>query len=366
MSAPSTRRALLYALAALLLPGWSLWPTAVYADSIKLGGFWFDRVTVQEIVDGKIVYTVSGTERVQPLSKVQGLKLTAFADSVAGQVALDAKEYQQVLARFGAIASQARRPWVRHWALWHKVAALDHLDRPIEAVEAYLQLVREQADPYFLATPPLKSLPAAAPARKKDLAQRLARAGRTWAKGRAQEPFEKMLARLKANGTEAHAPSESANAVDALTPGAADSAQQVPAVPLSSVLDGDDPITQLLRTGQFDQALAQAAQRLARNEPRLALRLYQQGLAQLHLARQSEDQRLYKDAGLSFMRVAIYFRTSRYTGPALVEAGLVHEQIGRHELALKLWRKAQVEIDPDTDPLMAERLAAMLGGAASQ
>ena len=332
---------------------WAWPPAAVLADSVKLGGFWIDDVTVREIVYGKIVYaTATGSERVQPLAKLQGLKLTAFPDSVPGQAALDAKDYEQVLARFAEIARQARRPWVRHWALSHEIAALDQLGRPTEAVEAYLQLVREQADPHFLATPPLDSLRQATDQKKKDLAENLKRVRKKLAKGSAREPFAKMIAML-----EPGQPDDAVTDQDAPGP-------EVPALPVAAALAESDPITKLLQARQFDQALAETARRLRGKEPHLSMRLYQQGLAQLYLAQQSDDRRLYLDAGLSFMRVAICFRKSIYTGPALLEAGVVHEKIGRHELALKLWRKAQLEIDPEADPVLAQRLAAMLAGEA--
>jgi len=80
----------------------------------------------------------------------------------------------------------------------------------------------------------------------------------------------------------------------------------------------------------------------------------------LHLAEADNDQKLYKDAGLSFMRIAIYFPRSSYKGPALLEAGVVHKKIGRDDLATKLWQKAQIEIDDQTDPTMAKRLEQVL------
>ena len=332
------------------------------ADSVKLGGFWFNDVTVRDVVEGKLVYVAAdGTERVRSLADVRGLKLTAFPDSEAADEALQAKDYDQALEIFDAIAAKSRRPWVRHWALWHKVAALDKLDRPAEAVEAYLELVRGKADPYFLASPPLESLQAAPDARRKDIAARLRGLRRTLAKGPAREPFEKMLELLDAERRPANAP---ATAPEGAPGGAAAKPTETgPAAVMTSAIDAADPVTRLLHDGQFDKALTETTRRLSNKEPRMAMRLYQRGLAQLHLAERSDDRRLYLDAGLSFMRVAAYFPRSSYAGPALVEAGVVHEKIGRHKLAVKLWRKAHVEIDPETDPAVARRLETMLRGA---
>ena len=341
--------------------GRSLLPVAVLAvcsagalaDSVKLGGFWFNDVKARDVIDGKLVYIApDGTERIRPLADLQGLKLTAFSESEAAYEALEAEDHEQALESFAAIAAKTRRPWVKHWALWHKVIALDKLDRPVEAVEAYLKLVRGKADRHFLANPPLASLQAAPDARRKDIASRLRGVRRTLTKGAAREPLERMLELLEAE----RKPNDAELA-------AVDSTEAGSAVVTTIALDAADPVTRLLHEGRFEEALAETTTRLGGKEPRMAMRLYQRGLAQLQLALPSDDRRLYLDAGLSFMRVAVYFPKSSYAGPALVEAGVVHEKIGRHKLAVKLWRKAHVEIDPDTDPAVAERLVKMLSGA---
>ena len=193
--------------------------------------------------------------------------------------------------------------------------------------------------------------------------------------GPAEKPFDQMLVELdptrkpKGDSTVAdpNAKSSPTTPGDTSAASAASEAPESPAKSASAVvmtgsIDANDPVTRLLHAGQFEKALAETDQLIAGKELRLAMRLYQRGLAQLYLAERSDNRRLFLDAGLSFMRLAIYFRKSSYMGPALVEAGVVHERIGRHELAMKLWRKAQVEIDPETDPAVAQRLEIMLGG----
>jgi hypothetical protein len=74
---------------------------------------------------------------------------------------------------------------------------------------------------------------------------------------------------------------------------------------------------------------------------------------------------MYKDAGLSFMRVAIYFRNSPYVGPSLMEAGAVHLKIKRADLAKPLLEQAEGVIDPDDKPMKArfEKLKADLNSS---
>lgn len=338
----------------------AVFATDVAADSVKLGGFWFNNVTVQDITDGNLIFTnAGGAEQVRPMAEVQGLKLTVFDDSDAADKALAAKDYQEVAKRFSSIAAEARQPWARHWAIWHKVAALDQLGQPVEAVEAYLELVRLKADGYFLANPPLKSLRNAPDGKKKDIVLRLNGLKKSLAKGPAKSPFEKML---KAVQSEKPPTDDTAgtDSPDLAEKDESDSVQTEPAIAMAGVMDPNDPVTRLLHAGEFEKAMAETALRLKGKELRMAMRLYQQGLAQLYLAERSKDRQLYLHAGLSFMRVAIHFSKSSYTGPALVEAGVVHERIEQHELAMKLWRKAQIEVDPETDPAVAARLETMI------
>ena len=338
----------------------SVCATDVVADSVKLGGFWFNNVTVQDITEGNLIFTnANGAEQVRPMLEVQGLKLTVFDDSAAADEALKAKDYQEAVKRFSSIAAEARRPWARHWAIWHKVAALDQLGQPVEAVEAYLELVRQKADGYFLANPPLKSLRNAPDGKKKDIASRLSGLRKSLAKGPARSPFEKMLKVLQ-DDKQPTDDTASADSPDPAEKDDSDSLKTEPAIAMTGVMKPNDPVTRLLHAGEFEKAMAEAALRLKGKELHMAMRLYQHGLAQLHLAERSKDRQLYLDAGLNFMRVAIHFSKSSYIGPALVEAGVVHERIGRHELAMKLWRKAQIEVDPETDPAIAARLETMI------
>ena len=130
-------------------------------------------------------------------------------------------------------------------------------------------------------------------------------------------------------------------------------------------MNADDPVAILLRAGKFDEALAKCNQALSGSSGagEMYLRIYQRGLAQLNLAlARSDDKALIKDAGLSFMRVVIHAPKSVYVGPCLMEAGLVHQKIGRLDIAQRLYDKAALLIDSDADPDMAQRLAKLQAG----
>ena len=122
-----------------------------------------------------------------------------------------------------------------------------------------------------------------------------------------------------------------------------------------------DPIVEHLRAGRFQDAL-NLADRALQEPHALARYLYLRGMAQLALAEADEDfsPAGFKDAGLSFVRVIVYFPHSRYTGPALVELGYVHARIGRDDLARSLYDRARGRIDQENDPDYHQRLIEMI------
>jgi hypothetical protein len=136
---------------------------------------------------------------------------------------------------------------------------------------------------------------------------------------------------------------------------------------LSKSLGENDPIAEMLRQGKFQEALTAVNALLDKPTQKMAIQLYERGVAQFNLAERmpAGDGRdnLYRDAGLSFMRVVIYFpRNTTLLGPCLIEAGAVHVRIGRHDLAEKLWDRARNYIDADSDPDMAGRLEKLIEG----
>ena len=66
---------------------------------------------------------------------------------------------------------------------------------------------------------------------------------------------------------------------------------------------------------------------------------------------------MYKTAGISFLRVVIYYpRSTTWRGPSWMEAGYVHQKIGRHDIANRLFDTASNDIDATEEPALAKRL----------
>lgn len=115
----------------------------------------------------------------------------------------------------------------------------------------------------------------------------------------------------------------------------------------------------LLEAGDFAQALG-----ILQDHPPTPGALPQwhflRGLATLALAERTAQQEIYLDAGLDFMRVAVYFPNSPLLGPALVEVGYVHQKIGRSDIAQRLYQRAQALIDPAQEPGYHHRLGRLM------
>ncbi|MCH8031624.1 MAG: hypothetical protein IIB09_07395 [Bacteroidetes bacterium] len=87
-------------------------------------------------------------------------------------------------------------------------------------------------------------------------------------------------------------------------------------------------------------------------------------MAQLVIARRSGDEAGIKSAGLSFMRVVVYYPRSAVAGPATLEAGYVHQLIRRTDIAKRLYARARPLIDEQEDPKYHKRMNELLAGLA--
>jgi len=134
---------------------------------------------------------------------------------------------------------------------------------------------------------------------------------------------------------------------------------------VSEVSDG--PIVEHLKAGEFEQARAAADKALAElgNTPR---ELYLRGIAELAMAKQGGeggqvDQKMLKEAGLSFMTVVIYYEHAGgpYIGPSMAGAAYVHQQIGRNDKASELFDDALPYLDQQADPVYYQHVQQQRG-----
>ena len=120
----------------------------------------------------------------------------------------------------------------------------------------------------------------------------------------------------------------------------------------------------MLRRGAYPAVLGWVDKQMRKRDSDVSLVLYCKGMAQLAQAEAAssptDKETKYKNAGLSFMQVAILFPKSQWSGHAQMEAGYIHVKIGRKDLVKQLYNKAGVWLDPDEEPELAARLDSLI------
>ena len=365
MSNNQLKHKLLWAIACFFI-GVSARPS--FADAVKLGNFWIDGVTVNNITNGNIYYYNDiGDEFVKPLEQLQGLKLDRYpqleryenASNQDDRAALEAlSELNQIL----------HEPWLRQWTLYLLTGAYDKLNQPVQALETFLQLAYSGPEEHYMASVSLRSILEVDEQVKQDIVARLDAARYELESQPQARAIERLIDQLKpGSGGDTPRASDPTTTTEASTTPPTDSLPSGGAakINLPRVLDLGDSITKMILTGHYDQAVTAADRAIATQSRQISMRLFQKGIAQFRLAQAADDQEKYLDAGLSFMQVVIHFPESSYVGPSLVEAGLVHYKIGHVEIARRLLNQATGLIDTEEDAHYAQRLdelMAQVGG----
>lgn len=349
----------------------------VRADSLKIAGSWLDNVTIQSVKEGQLLYTsATGADVEKSLGEIEGIKMTGQADLEAAQKAADAGDAKGAAASYQKALTAARHTWLKRWIYGQLIAVNEKGNQPADAVDAYLALAKDdKAEAFFFARPPVKSLAAATAEQKAEIRKRLTEAKADVTGKEAAAGLAKMLDALGSEAAAAPATPTAPGTGAGATPAPAAPAAAAPAsvIPLPKALPENDPIAQLLRAGKFQEALTEVNKKLeeplpAGQVPQTSRDLYERGVAQFNLAEKADGEAqksLYMDAGLSFMRVVIHFpRNTTWVVPSLIEAGAVHDKIGRRDIAMGLWDRAKNIMNPDDDPELTARLEKLIAGDA--
>lgn len=318
---------------------------ATHADAVKIGEFWLKPVTVEGVMDGQLAYTTKfNVEIRKPLAEINALRLAKYPQLEEAAELAATGEYLQVLKKLGTI----RRPqsWLRDWISAQVVQIAGDGGDATRAVNAFLELLQNDADAYYLSRPPVDAVLGADEATRKSLLEKITKVADGLKKDHPAAPALSKL--LKAAGSSSPRPVMKKPTITGNLK-----------VVVSSQLPAKEQAGQLLQAGQARKALELVNKQLnAPDAENLATKLYVRGLAELELAeraRPTEAKTLYRDAGLSFMRVVIHFPRSRFEGASKLEAGYVHSKIGRPDTAARLYEQAAASIRKD-QPELRERL----------
>lgn len=336
----------------------ALFAAPLRADEIKLSGIWLPNVQILAMRDGKLTYSsAAGAELTKPLAEIEGVRFADVPQYRTALEALEAGDTKAALPLLDKAAAAAHTPWAKAYISAAKWRGLAQSGNARAAVREYLALAATGADPHFLAEPPIESIAAAEPAQRTDVASMLRAA-----LPRVAEPIkphlQAMLDVAAVAPPAAAAPAEEAPAKkpmpDEGAPPVAESAVVLP------VKMTESEATKLLHAGKFDEAVTQIDADL-KQEGGLAVDLYLRGIALVYKAEETGDLDTYKDAGLAFMRVLVYFPRSDFAGRNLVggsllELAYIHDKLGRTEKATELYARAAAELDEASDPNLYQRL----------
>ena len=336
---------------------------AVAQDGVKLSGLWVQPVKVLGIEHGQVRYQIaSGQVLTRPVTNLQGLNLSRYPGLADAQRAIEQGDDAQAVESLRAVLDRAREDWVRGYAGMRLVAVHTRLDDADKAADIYIDLVVSNADLGFIAEPPVDVVAGADVAVRQRVSELADKAKRTVSPDRAAL-LDKLIEAtgkpkvLPATGLDTSVKAAPRTQAPPVPPGA-----KVQGLTLStSVPPGT--AANLFRRGNYEQSLRVTDESLTR-PGKTASELYLKGMSQLALAEHSGGESDYKSAGLSFMRVLVYFPRSAVAGPATVELGYVHERIGRSDIAAKLYDRAGPLINQREDPVYFQRLIQRVESAA--
>lgn len=357
------RCSLLQVLALFVLSAAFIAPPVAHADAIKLGGFWIEGVQIRGIQNGNLIYVTGGSQVEQPLAKVQRIKLRDHPEFEQALEAVESGKDAKAIRLLRVVRKASRDVWLKQYVDSILVGALDRLGKGEPAIDSYKALVRSKADPFFLADPPILSATRLSDDVKTRLSAELVLLAGLVRDASARESFDTLLNALK---VQADQPDPLGRDGSSAGPPAPFGDTGLVVIPMR--VPADNTSAQLLAANKLDEAMAEADKAL-RLPGTMGEKLFLKALVQLAVAEKAVDAdpttrlRLYKDAGLTFMKIVIYKPQSPYGALALLEAGYVHEKIGRHDIAQALYAEAGsvIENEQEEYPHYYQRLLTLTG-----
>jgi len=339
----------------------------VHGDSVRIDGFWFRDVEIQNIDGEYLTYTTAiGGEVEQAVSGIQGIEITALPGYQQAVAMIEAGQAAQAVTLLETTLRQARTNWQRILVNWQLLNAAKAAEQAVPAYGAYVRLGELGADTFFLGDPPVQLAQKLSDDQRRVLADQIRPLVPRVAQD-LREDFQELLASVEAvveqPGTAAPAGPGTPPATDTTRPTTAPrerpGRQPAAQVVWAGVLPDGLRLTNvvdLMRAGEFEQAAGVVRGALS-NPNDLPEKLYLLGMCQLQMAAQQNDPELYKDAAISFMRVVVHFPEGhRLRIPALTEVAYAHHRFGRTDRAREiLSQRVRPVITDDMYPRYYER-----------
>ena len=311
------------------------------ADSLQREGFpLIDGVTLIGVKDGKLQYRTAGGDKEVELADVVDLSIDSVQEFKAGLDAFKAGELRSAQRALENVWSGSRVPWIRHYAGFYLTQVYDKRGEPVDAAAVYSKLAAEGADLFFLSKAPVASLTEADENQKKRMGEQI------MAVVKETEGEHRKLLRAyhrQIVGKDAPLPEIDDSAGRQETEKNDLKSKSKVLLPNSvwkmvekrGEPEGKWDAIKLLSEGDAKGAL-EAIKPWLSNPGDLPEKLFIRAKAQLMLADAAEDKDLYRDAGLTFMRIVIHFdragQTHSLVAPARLEVAYIHQQIGRADI----------------------------------
>lgn len=312
-----------------------------HADSLQREDFpLIDGITLIGVEDGKLKYRTAAGDREAELTDVADLSIESVPEFKAGLDAFKKGEMRTAQRSLENVWSGSRVEWIKHFAGFYLVQIYDKRGEPVDAAAIYSKLAAEGADLHFLSKAPTESLAEADENQKTRMGEQI------MAVVRASEGEHRRLLRAfhqQIVGKDAALPAVNDAAGQRETEkndARAKSKVFMPELVWKMLekkerFDGEWDAIGLLAEGDAKAALKAIGPSL-NTAGDLPEKLFVRGLAQMMLAEQSEDKDLYRDAGLTFMRIVIHFDRAGsahpLVAPARLEVAFIHKQIEREDI----------------------------------
>lgn len=312
-------------------------------DTLQYGNIPPVDVTLIGVKDGQLVYRTAAGDKKVELAQVKAIQIDAVPDFEAGLAAFTGDKLRAAQSAFEDVYAGSRQDWIRHYAGYYLMQVYDQRNSPVEAAQVFAKLASENADPFFLSKLPANSLAEADDNQKKRIADEL-NAVIDQAKGKTLELLEDYLGRV--GGKKAPAPGDAQNPNGRGNPnagGGIDAENSAVILPQGiwklakkrNQPEGKWDAIDMLAKGRFQEA-SDAIQPWLSNPKDLPDVIFIKARALLALADEKQDQQLYRDAGLMFMRLVVHYNRANnphvLVAPAKLEVAYIHKMIDREDI----------------------------------
>lgn len=312
------------------------------ADSVQRGQLpTIDGITLIGVEKGQLKYRTAAGDRSVPLEEVNTLTIDSVPQFQVGKKAFAEGQMRAAQRAFEDVWSGSRVPWIKHYAGYYLTQVYDQRKQPVEAAQVYAQLAKEGADLFFMSKQPIASLDEASENQKKRMGDQL-KAVIAEVRGDHKAQLQTFARRVL--GEEIEVPVGPGVGNPNKGPDLRDlQAKSKVFLPKSvwAMLErkgepkGKWDSIKLLSQGKYAETL-EAMKPWLSNAGDLPEKLFIYGRAQLALAEAKDDKDLYRDAGLTFMRIVVHFNRAgqphALVAPAQLETAYIHQKIGREDI----------------------------------